>query len=303
MLPVDKGMHDSYHVLGVRRSASQAEIKRAYRRLAKACHPDLHPNETGHAERFKEISAAYDILGDEARRARYDRGGIGPTNGNGNDRHRQPVHGDGSASAPFEAFSFGQATTTSDRARGWQAFAPRGADVTCALDIPFETAATGGSGRLDLPSGKRLDVRIPGGIDDGEVLRLKGQGERGLGLLRAGDALVEVHVRPHPLFQRCQRDVLLDLPITLREAALGARVSVPTVDGPVALQVPPGSNASTILRLRGRGIVDRRRGGRGDQLVSLRLVLPTVPDPDIERFVAEKWTSTTDYAVHPATQR
>lgn len=290
-------MKDPYSVLGVPRSASQADIKSAYRKLAKELHPDRNPNNPRVAERFKEVNAAYAILGDEKQRARFDAGEI---DANGAERgpfggFRQHPGGGGTT----EGFSFnfggggmglddiladffgrtgrggmgGGAAGMGGAGRTRTAGA-RGQNRRLKIEVTFEEAARGGTRRVTMPDGKTLDVRIPPGIEDGQQIRLKGQGDVGLFGGEPGDALIEVTVAPHPWFTRKGSDVHLDLPISLKEAALGDRVTVPTLDGPVAVKVPKGSSSGTILRLRGKGIT-KKNGEAGDQLVRLMVMLPT----------------------------
>ena len=283
-------MKDPYQVLGVSRSASQADIKSAYRKLAKELHPDRNPNNPRIAERFKEINGAYAVIGDEKTRARFDRGEIDEA---GNERgpfagYRQQPGGAG----PTEGFSFnfggaggpGLDDILSDffgragrggggRSRTTGAGA-KGQHRRLKIEVTFEEAARGGTRRVTLPDGKTLDVRIPPGIEDGQQIRLKGQGDVGLFGGEPGDALIEVTVAAHPWFVRKGNDVQLDLPISLKEATLGGRVTVPTLDGPVAVKVPKGATSGTILRLRGKGIA-KKSGEEGDQLIRLMVMLPT----------------------------
>jgi len=172
----------------------------------------------------------------------------------------------------------------------------RGADRTYKITIDFLDAAKGATRRITLPSGKMLDVKIPAGIDDGQQIRLKGQGHPGAGGGSAGDALVEVHVTPHPVFQRDGDDIRLELPLTLPEAVLGARIEVPTIDGKVSMTIPKGANNGQVLRLKGKGVGKGTKSERGDQYVVLRIVLPQKPDPDLEDAI-EKWAKSHSYDV------
>lgn len=298
-------MRDPYDVLGVSRTASDAEVKRAYRRLAKAHHPDLSPGDRGRADRFREITSAYEILGDSARRAQFDRtgglhGGAGGRAGGGPWARARRAAGPGGA--PFnpedifaDLFRFrttaGPGGSGADGAPG----KARGADVRVALTLDFRFAILGGSRSVALPSGKRIEVRIPPGTRDGQTLRLRGQGDPNPagGRAPAGDALIEIRIEPDPDFRRVGDDIHIDLPISLAEAVLGGKVAVATVDGPVMLRIPPGSGGGRPLRLKGRGAPDGK-GGRGDQHVGLRIVLPEGPDPELDEFV-RRWSKARPY--------
>ena len=292
-------MKDPYEVLGVQRSASQDDIKKAYRALAKKLHPDLNPGDARIEAQFKEVSAAYDLLSDPDKRARFDRGEIDSA---GNERPDQSFwrsYADSGAGAKYDARGgFDPSDLFSelfgDRARS--RMRRRGPDVTMRLAVDFVTAATGGSRRVTLPSGRSLDMRIPVGAASGQILRLAGQGMEGSGGGAPGDVLIELEVTPHPVFRREGFDVHAEVPITLPEAVLGGRVTVPTIDGKVSLTVPAGSNSGNVLRLRGKGIQDSARGVRGDQLVTLKVVLPERPDEDLRAFV-EKWAEKHPYDV------
>lgn len=290
-------MRDPYEVLGVSRTASDREIKQAYRKLAKEWHPDAKPGDGAVAERFKEISAANKLLSDKEQRARYDRGEIGP-DGQPRQHFRYeyaggPGGGEGASGFRFDfggggedlfadfADLFGGGRSGRGRTR-----THRGQDHSYRIAVPFLDAARGTTRRLTLPGGRTLDVRIPPGIESGQSIRLRGQGGEGYGGAPAGDALIEVEVEPHPYFSRQGDDIHLDLPISLTEAVLGAKVSVPTIDGPVQLSVPKGANTGRKLRLKNRGI--KREGGRGDQYVSLRVMLPETVDPKLAELV-ERW--------------
>jgi DnaJ-class molecular chaperone len=280
-------MKDPYQVLGVPKSAAQAEIKSAYRKLAKELHPDRNPNNPRVADRFKEVNAAYAVVGDEKTRARFDRGEIDEA---GNERGPFAGYRDyPGGGARTEGFSFnfggGGGAGLDDILEGFfgrggrggggraKAAGGRGVNRRLKIEVTFEEAARGGTRRVTLPDGRTLDVRIPAGIEDGQQIRLKGQGDVGLLGVEPGDALIEVTVAAHPWFVRKGNDVHLDLPISLKEAALGGRVTVPTLDGPVAVKVPKGASSGTILRLRGKGIA-RKSGEEGDQLIRLMIMLP-----------------------------
>lgn len=293
-----------YTVLGVPRTASEAEIAKAYRKLAKTCHPDLHPGDRKAEERFKRISGAYDILGDKDKRARYDRGEIdeqGKERGfnpgaywqqrqgmPGGGRHEQRMH-TGRAGA---AFSFDDILSDlfGGGARRGQRRGPTGPaageDLRLTLSLDFLEAARGGSRRVTLPTGSTIDVTVPAGIESGAVLRLRGKGQRGPG--RPGDALVEVTVLPHPRFSRKGADIQIDQPVPLATAVLGGKVRVPTIDGVVSLSIPKGSTSGRTLRLKGKGISDAKTGAVGDQLVRLMIELPDPADAELVRAL-ESW--------------
>lgn len=284
-------MRDPYSVLGVARGASQDDIKKSYRKLAKALHPDRHPGDTATADRFKEVSAAYDLLGDAEKRARFDRGEIDAEGQERGPRFHHAGAGGAAGDDMFNGgFGFGGAGPRGFEdivgdlfggMRGGRAQA-RGRDRKYSLQIEFLEAARGGSRRLTLPGGKPLDVRIPAGIEDGQQIRLKGQGDPGANGTD-GDALIEVTVRPHPFFRREGLDIHMELPVSLAEAVLGGKVMAPTVHGDVSVTVPKGSNTGRTLRLKGKGI--RKGGTEGDQYVKLKLVLPDGEDPELEAFV------------------
>ena len=288
---------DPYTVLGVKRDASQDDIRKAYRALAKKLHPDLNPGNKDAEERFKEVSAAYDLLGDAEKRARFDRGEI---DASGAETPRQNYYRDfaedgpqGGAQRYESSAAFADFAESDDifadlfgrRGAGGAQLRMRGADLPFHLHVDFLDAVNGATRRLSLPDGSTLDVAIPPGIRDGQMLRLKGKGRPGIGGGPPGDALIEVEIMPHPVFRREGDDIHLELPISLSEAVLGGRVDVPTPTGPVTMTIPKGSNSGTILRIRGKG-VGRRDGTRGDEYVTLTITLPKDPDPDLENFVA-----------------
>lgn len=301
-------MRDLYDILGVSRSASDAEIKSAYRKLAKELHPDTNPGNQKIEERFKEVSAAYHILGDPKQRKLYDSGAIGP---DGQQRHQQRYEyagGPRSGGGGFEGFSFGGGFDAEDlfadlfghrrgrgQTRGPGAGAARGADRTYKISVDFIDAAKGATRRIGMPDGKKLDVKIPPGIENGQQIRLKGLGHAGPAGMPAGDALVEVTVNEHEHFRRDGDNIHLDLPISLDEAVLGAKIAVPTIDGAVNMSIPKGASSGQSLRLRGKGIV-RKGGERGDQYVHLQIVLPEKADEELESLI-EKWARTHKYDV------
>lgn len=290
-------MKNLYSILGVSKGASQQEIKSAYRKLAKQHHPDANPGDTKVEEKFKEISAAYNILGDEKLRARYDGGEIDEHGqekmGGFRGGHRASSAGGFGGGGAEDIFSeiFGNI-----RGGGFRGRVPeKGRDRKFAIEIDFMEAALGGKRRLTMGDGGRtLDVAIPAGVTDGQQIRLRGQGEAGAGGGPAGDILINVTVLPHSFFRRDGQNVLIELPISLPEAVLGASVKVPTVDGPVNLKVPSGSNTGTKLRLKGKGIVGAKGGSRGDQMVSLKVVLPDEQDEELQDWVT-KWAETHAY--------
>lgn len=289
-------MKSPYDVLGVPSTASQEEIRKAYRALAKKCHPDLHPGDKQAEDRFKEVTAAYDFLSDAEKRARFDRGEIDASGAERRERSFYRAYGDGSAGASYSPFGdegasgFGAEDVFADifgrfgGGGGRTQFRMQGADVTYTLRCAFLDAVSGASKRITFPDGKALDVTIPKGTRDRQTLRLKGQGMAGIGGGPPGDAYIEVHVEPHAFFTRKDDNIHVEVPVTLAEAVLGARIRVPTVDGPVTLTVPPGSNSGSTLRLRGKG-VPAAGGGRGDQYVTLKVVLPDKPDDELREFL------------------
>lgn len=284
-------MKDPYETLGVARTATEAEIRSAYRKLAKQHHPDLNPGKPEAERRFKEASVAYGLLGDAEKRARFDRGEIdasGAERAPQRDFYRDYAQAAGRAKYrredAFEDVDLESLLAEALRAQRRQGAGGRGADVQYTLTVGFLDAAGGTVKRIAMPDGKTLDVRIPAGVEDGQVLRLKGQGMPGAGPKAVpGDALIAIQVAPHPAFRREGNDVILELPVTLKEAILGAKIDVPTAKGPVSLTIPPNSNATTRLRLKGRGIAD------GDQYVVLKPVFPRSPEPELAAFLAS-WT-------------
>jgi DnaJ-class molecular chaperone len=281
---------DPYTVLGVKRNASQDDIQKAYRRLAKKFHPDLNPGNKQAEEQFKEVSAAYDLLGDTDKRARYDRSEI---DASGKERPQQRFYRDfaegGSpyaSDAGFADFAADDILSQFFGREGRTNIRMRGSDVHYRLELDFLDAINGGKRQITLPDGSILDVNIPPGASDGQVLRLRGKGRPGIGGGRPGDALVEIEVRPHRVFTRKGDDIHVDLPISLSEAVLGGKVRVPTPTGSVTMTLPKWSNTGTVLRLKGKGVP--RIDGKGDEFVTLKVMLPEKPDPELETFVA-KW--------------
>jgi DnaJ-class molecular chaperone len=293
-------MKDPYQVLGVGRTAAADDIKRSYRRLAKKLHPDLNPGNRRIEQQFKEVTAAYELLSDPGKRARYDRGEIDETGAERGFGYARREAG-GSRNRPFSSAEdlFGDdiiADILRGRRRGAKgAAAARGADASFTLRVPFAEAALGARKRVTLNAGRTLEVTIPAGVESGQTLRLKGQGGAGQNGGPPGDALVEIVVEPDPVFTRKDDDILSELAVSLPEAVLGATVTAPTLHGPVSLKVPPGSNSGTILRLKGKGLA-RREGGAGDHYITLRVVLPEPPDPELLRFL-EGWAPSHRYRV------
>jgi DnaJ-class molecular chaperone len=322
-------MRDPYEVLGVARSASAADIKSAFRRLAKKLHPDANKHDPKAASRFAELNAAYEIVGDKDKRKAFDGGEIdaeGKPRFQGFEGFGRQGAGAGGGfghEGGFETFTWGSDTAggragtrgfggfedilkdvfgargAAGRARagGSVHFEPEdfgvggGRDISAALSITLPEAAKGVSKRVQLPTGKEVEVKIPAGLDEGQQIRLKGQGLPGAGG-RTGDLLITVSVTPHPLFQRDGADLRLDLPVTLYEAVLGGKVRVPTLEGTVELAIPAGTNSGRTFRLKGRGFPAKDR--KGDLLASVRIVLPPAHDPELEELM-RKWREAKPY--------
>jgi DnaJ-class molecular chaperone len=283
---------DPYELLGVKRTASQKEIQAAYRRRAKKLHPDLNPGNKQAEQDFKDLSAAYEILRDEEKRGRFDRGEIDAT---GSEKPQRRYYRDFANAEPGQAAyqnGAGFADLGADdifsqffSQRRRQGARLRGADVRYSMEIDFLDAVNGGTRQVTLPDGKMLDIRIPPGARDGQSLRLRGKGGAGEGGAEPGDVLIELHVRGHPFYRREGDDVRLDLPISLAEAVLGGKLRVPTPAGPVVAKVPENSSSGRTLRLKGKGAA-RPKGGRGDVYVTLKIVLPERPDAELKAFIA-----------------
>jgi DnaJ-class molecular chaperone len=306
-------MADLYSQLNVPRGASEAEIKKAYRKLAKELHPDKNQDNPKATDRFARVTQAYDILTDKDKRAQYDRGEIdedgnpkmpfgfgggGPRGGGGG---RGPEFR-GPNGEPFEFTGGGEAADISDLFEGlfgggrrggggpFSGFGRRsaqpqkGADVSYRLDVDFEDAARLEGQRVTLGSGKPLDIKLPPGVDTGTKIRLSGQGQPGAA--GNGDAIVAISVKPHRFYRREGDNIRLDLPVSIDEAALGGKVRVPTVDGPVMLSIPKASSSGKVLRLKGKGFTSKS-GARGDQLVTLMVDVPD--DPELAKFL-EGWS-------------
>jgi DnaJ-class molecular chaperone len=282
---------DPYAALGVARTATQDEIKKAYKKIAKESHPDLNPGDPGATARFKAAAAAHDLLKDPEKRARFDAGEIDASGQERPERRFYREYAEGPEATyhtsrgfeDFGEFSDVFADLFGQRQRGGRAdIRMRGPDRHYTLEVGFLEAARGATRRITLPDGAVLDVKIPEGLADGQTIRLRGKGGEGIGGGPPGDALVTVTVEPHPFFRREGDDILAELPITFDEAVLGGRIEVPTIDGRVALTVPKGASTGRVLRLRGKGV--KRGSARGDQLVTLKIVAPPEVDAELEAF-------------------
>jgi DnaJ-class molecular chaperone len=287
---------DPYAILGVKREASQDEIRSAYRGLAKKLHPDLNPGDKQAEEKFKQVSAAYDLLGDPEKRARFERGEIDASGAERpRERYYRDFHTAGANENPYHTTGgFADFVENEDilaeilgRGEGRTRFRIRGQDVNYRLPVDFLEAVNGATKRITMPDGATFDVVIPAGTRDAQVLRLRGKGGPGVGGAPAGDALVEIEVRPHRLFTRKDDDIQIELPISLPEAVLGAKLDVPTPTGAVRMTIPKGANTGSVLRLKGKGVA-RKDGSRGDEYVTLKIVLPQPLDAEIEEF-ARRW--------------
>ena len=299
---------DPYQELGVARGATADEIRKAFRKLAKKHHPDVNRDNKNAEEKFKQISAAFDILGDEDKRKKFDAGEIdadgrdsAPAYSGGFNRSQGAQGPWGEAPGGFRSTGF-DGVDLNDilgdmfggaRGRGGGAgFQSRGSDVRATLEVDLEEAILGGKKRIAFSDGRTLDVTIPKGAADGQVMRLKGQGAPGR--TGAGDALIEISLKPHPVFRREKEGLTMDLPISVPDAVLGGKIQAPTPDGSVTLNVPPGSNSGSTLRLKGRGLADGQ-GRRGDLLARLVVTLPDKVDADLTR-VAEAWREQHPYS-------
>ncbi len=325
-------MRNPYHVLGVSPQAGPDEIKSAYRRLAKTYHPDSGSSDPRQQERFHEVTAAYDLLSRKAKaskrsgstkrrhpaRTAADAASSDKARSSARPRPKSASRpkvdetpdtaeaasdferSDAEASPSPKPDKFAQIADflTHLKSVGRRALRPRGTDQTYHLSIPFLDAVEGTKRRLTLNNGKSLDVHIPAGVEDGQQIRLRGQGVQSLTGREAGDAFVTVSVAPHPTFRREGADIHIDAPVSLTEAVLGAKITVPTVDGEVSVTVPEGSNSGSVLRLKGKGLAHppgRRKFGKGDQFVHLTLVLPPKPDEALKNFAAS-WTAGLEHA-------
>jgi DnaJ-class molecular chaperone len=301
--------NDPYQTLGLTKQATADDIKKAYRKMARTSHPDLNPDDPGSDERFKAISATYEILKDPETRACYDEGeidGLGAEQpkrqyyrdfSDASDNVYQQRHGFGPDADPGDIF----AEILRNRSRGSgggdfsdHGFSASGSDLRYSLEVQFLDAVRGSETRITLPDGQSLVVKIPRGTEDGQTLRLRGKGAPGFGDGPAGDALITVFVGLHPLFNREGNDILLTLPITIDEAILGGKVKVPTIDGPVSLAILQGASSGKILRLRGRGIERAGQKNKGDQRVELKIMVPPDPDESLRDYLTE-WRKTSAF--------
>jgi DnaJ-class molecular chaperone len=296
-------MRDPYDTLGVKRSATDKEIKEAFKKLARKFHPDLHPGDKEAEGRFKDISAANDLLKDKEKRRRFDAGEI---DASGVERPQERFYRDFADGSPYaqhaaqdgfanneELEEFLARAFAGGGQRSQSTFRARGQDVSYVLPVGFLDIANGATRTITLPEGKTLKVTIPEGAEDRQMLRLKEQGMPGFGGGPAGDAYVELHVEPHAFFRRKDDNIHVEVPVTLKEASLGAQIKVPTIGGPVTMAVPKGSNTGTTLRLRDKGIRNRKSGQRGHQFISLKVLLPAAEEPELVAFL-ETWQPKTE---------
>ena len=298
---------DPYLELGVSRSATAAEIRKAFHKLAKQHHPDANPGDKSAEEKFKRVSGAFDIVGDEEKRKKFDRGeidaeghdqspfGRGGGAGQGGWSPRGSAGGPGPDGVDLNDIlgeMFGRSGGGGRNPGGFGGFSTKGQDVRAKIDIDLEDAIRGAKKRIAFSDGRTIEVAIPKGAQDGQTLRLKGQGAPGRG--GAGDAMIELNIRPHAIYRREGDTLIMDVPITVPDAVLGGKVEAPTPDGNVALTVPKGSNSGQQLRLKGRGFIDAK-GKRGDLVARLVVTLPDVAGPELEQF-AQEWKAKRPYA-------
>jgi len=291
-------MKDPYETLGVNRSATDKEIKDAFKKLARKFHPDLHPGDKEAEKKFKDLSAANDLLKDKGKRRRFDAGEI---DASGAERPQERFYRDFADGPAYASHAAQDGFANNEELEEFLArafagggrrtqgtFRAPGQDVSYVLPVGFLDAANGAVRTIKLPEGKTLQVTIPEGAEDRQMLRLKGQGAPGFGGGSAGDAYVELHVESHPFFNRKDDNIHVEVPVTLKEAVLGVRIEVATIGGPVTVTVPKGSNTGTTLRLRDRGIRNRKSGQRGHQTIKLKVILPAAEEPELVAFL-ETW--------------
>ena len=293
---------DPYKVLGLTKAATAADIKKAYRKLARSSHPDLHPDDKSAVARFKAASAAYDLLKDSETRARFDAGEIDAQGAERPPRQYYRDYAQASDNAYQQRRGAGQNSDYGDifadilrkRAAEGSGFdfgsrgrSMAGADISYSLTVPFLEAARGAETAITLADGASLSVKIPPGTQDGQTLRLRGKGAPGAGGGPPGDALITVIVQAHPEFRREGDDILSTLILPFEDAILGAKVAVPTIHGPVGMTIPAGASSGRVLRLRGRGV--KRKGAQsvGDHRVEIKVSVPKAPDPDLRAFLTE----------------
>jgi len=297
-------MRDPYEVLGVAKSATAKDIKQAYRKLAKKYHPDQNPNDPKAKERFSAANQAYEVVGDEKQRAAFDRGEI---DAEGKPRHPGFHSGAGAGGGdPFAAFRrqgpgarpdfrtdfrggdagdifseiFGQAF--SGRGAGGSRPPPQGEDISVTMSVSVEDVASAAKVNAEFPDGRKLAVKLPAYVEEGQTIRLKGQGGQSLGT--PGDALVKIHIRRHPRYRIEGRDLHVDLPVSLRDAVTGAKLPVETPAGRIAVNVPPWSSSDKVLRLKGRGLPEKA-GGHADLYAHVRVMLPESHDAELEKLL------------------
>ncbi|MGV6800750.1 MAG: DnaJ C-terminal domain-containing protein [bacterium] len=291
---------DPYQVLGVSKNADAAAIRKAYRTLAKKYHPDRNPEDKKAEEKFKEASAAFDILGDETKKAQFDRGEIDADGnqrapfGGGNpfqgayqaNRGRHQANGNFEDIGDIFSDLFGGARQTGGFRQANHAM--KGRDLKYRMEVSFLDAAKGVTKRVTMADGKTLDVKIAEGLRDGQTLRLRGQGGEGIGGGPNGDVYVDITVTPHRFFKLENDTIYLDVPITLSEAVKGEKIKIPTIHGDVAVKIPKGASSGTSLRLKNKGIRNPKTGKNGDQIAKLNIILPKKPDVELEKFI-ENW--------------
>jgi DnaJ-class molecular chaperone len=282
-------MKDPYEILGVKREATDDEIKKAYRTLAKKYHPDLNPGNKDAEQTFKDINAAFHLISTKEAREKYEKGiydekfaesafRSGPFYRNFQDEGgRYTYHFEGDPEELFRSFFSGFADKE-------EHFNIPGQDHLYEMEIDLKDAVTGTEREIMLAGGKRLKIRIPPGIDDGEKLRFRGQGGQGVGKGKPGDAYVLINIKQSKIFNKKGKNLEIEIPITIDEAVNGSKIKVPTIDGPVMLNIPPGTNTGHKLRIKSKGIPDRDRKTRGDQIVTLKIVLPDKPDDEFNEF-------------------